>query len=216
MAEKDRNNEPPFPIDRFATSDDVIMRLDNSIVRYKGIPVIVRFQRGMNVSIKDLLNNRLLSENIHSSNPDLDISSPPIGFVNFGLFTSYAQRMPRRNNKQGLNAENTVLLKGNIPDALYYDKANIFTKPVAQAILNDYPTGDQVISAMKKSGDIISMSFHSKFSFVKDDIGIIKLKHMQRTVGYVNPKDRSVIIPEEIQHTYFKDILNEREVRVAN
>jgi hypothetical protein len=214
----ERPNEPPFPVNRYDRQDDMIMRLDRSIVRYKDIPVYIRASQtvALHVDCRDIVKDCIIAQNVHSSNHELDISAPPLGYVNRGTHCAYASRIPRRSNKQGLDMHNIIYvfdIDGPEINTIFYD--SFPNKFIGLTIMNEYPKAAEVLTAMRKSDAIRSRAFHQKFAFVKDDIGIIKLKHMSRTIGFITPKEDQVVIPEELDHQYFTKTLQEGGLEVC-
>jgi hypothetical protein len=93
---------------RYDNPSDVNMRLKGSVVRYDGRPIIVSSIRDdLSMTCFDLLTQRKLF--IHSSESALDISSPPLGWVNpysDENWPGYIMRQSLHSQKQGFSTHN--------------------------------------------------------------------------------------------------------------
>lgn len=94
---------------------DAEMRLRHTIIRFMGEPMYVKElftnKGGIWLHLADC--NEGAEKKIALSNPALDISSPPLGYISYasvyGPTYMYACRMPARRQKQGLDAQRLVL-----------------------------------------------------------------------------------------------------------
>ena len=97
---------------RYPNTHDARMRLNGTIIKYKGMPVqVVEVVHKSSITLRDLLTNTLILD-IHSSDKELDISSPSIGWVQ-GPSPVYLTRSSARRYKQGLALDSTRVLKGD-------------------------------------------------------------------------------------------------------
>src|SRR5690606_28215456 len=90
---------------RYDNSSDAAMRLKGTIVRYEGRPVyILNVFDNLVLQVEDISDptgGEILE--VHSSDPDLDIASPPLGWSNHKKYCIYLMRSARNSQKQGIN-----------------------------------------------------------------------------------------------------------------
>jgi len=122
---------------------DAEMRLNNTYIRYKGKPAYVLgfTAEGRRVKIHLEVGIDRNEVVIDWASPDIDISSPPLGYINLhsmnkGNEALYAARMPSRRQAQGL-----------IPDKIVYMECgktgtwrhrNPIRDAIMRVISNDY------------------------------------------------------------------------------
>lgn len=90
---------------RYDRDEDVQARLSGTIVRYQGNPIFidaVNVRNPLHVLAHDCITK--VKFDIHSSDVELDISSPPLGYVNTEDNCTYLTRVPARRFKQGVDA----------------------------------------------------------------------------------------------------------------
>lgn len=91
---------------RYDNTNDVNMRLKGTILRYKGRPVYCGgAYDNIHISIEyiDCPDKPEPASIVHSSDVELDISSAPLGWVNFKDYSLYLMRSARNSQKQGVN-----------------------------------------------------------------------------------------------------------------
>lgn len=205
---------------RYDTPADVKLRLHNSIVRYKGIPVNVQLYNGSSLVLKahTLRPNEdpIFHDTIHSSDVELDISSPPLGYMNTPNTSIYVQRIATRKQIQGFYLGSAHWIIDNLE--AHYNNSTIqqylTSEPIANTILNKYPKGINVLEKLLSNPTIKSIAFHSKFSLMKDDINLLKLRHMGRSIGFVKPNTNKLIINKEFNNPIFTKILTQHGFEV--
>lgn len=97
----------------YETLNDASMRLDGTIIRFKGLPIIVN-----GLYVKDTANGEEIvirynncygngrNDECYLNDKNLDVSSPPLGYIpyNNGVPSClYGVRQPARRQQQGLN-----------------------------------------------------------------------------------------------------------------
>ena len=95
-------------VPRYVAYNDVVARLNKTIVRYKGAFMYCDCPQELNASMKVRLHTGGLEPplNIHSSDEDLDLKAFPLGYFNRDGEAFYCTRVPARKMKQCLCLEN--------------------------------------------------------------------------------------------------------------
>jgi hypothetical protein len=195
---------------RYDNPHDVSMRLNGCVARYKGEPVILTYigdDNVLHVNYRPLRKPNAKWQSIHSSDVELDISSPPLGYLNHVETKAayYVQRVPVRKQFQGFHSDNS-----NVEPECEQRYATqriyhlIKTPEMADTIDNKYPSGDRIIEMMLSDPSIRSMAFHRKFAIRRDEIGIFKLRHMTRTIGFFEPRTNKCVLPEPFTNPIFE------------
>lgn len=199
---------------RYLDFDQMNRRLNHTIVRYRGKICEVQSWRPDTLDLvvfylEGTVDNHL----IHSSDIDLDISSVPLGFINYKESSFYIQRIPIRRQTQGVS-----------PEVCYFHpihkktkQANgwnlLKSKDFVQCANNKYPKFLSIFKGIKDN-KILSGAFHKRFALVQDDLGIVKIKHLTDTIGWIPPKEEHVILPDSIQNPIFQKFFTSIGVEV--
>lgn len=178
---------------RYDVPHDVEMRLNNSVLRYDGVPVFIKsIPNSLNVNLFDLSEEGKPIGKADSSDPRLDITSPPLGF-GFGekhntLF--YFSRIPWRQQKQGLCNDNVEFRSFYIDrDRSGTVQSNInrgFTtkwQPFKDAIEGKYKSIPTIVAAIRDG--VIGLPFDRSFALVglpKQKAIVIQCKNIH--LGY--------------------------------
>lgn len=187
---------------------DVQQKLDSCIFRYKGVPYYVR-GKGSSLSLYHLYDSGGASAHtIHYNDPDLDISSIPLGYVNVpnpnekGTFlVSYFTRIPIRRVKQGVTTENTNM--SALPGANKMAGKNnvMFSKAMVDSIMGDFPKLDVALKDLRKlvaqkDAEILQgknvrfeIAISRSIALVIDQMGIIRAYHKNVYIGWIAPDD---------------------------
>lgn len=100
-----RSKLPPFKL-LYSNIEEAQLRLNESIVMVRGRPFYVtdtvREKRDFMLYVKDTRNKTF---KIPYSHPDLDMRSPPPGYIHSGPVVSFLVRKPERIYKQGLTSQ---------------------------------------------------------------------------------------------------------------
>ncbi len=178
---------------RYLNGDDVHRRLHNTIVRYKGIPVycVQCTYDGMSLNLRPLRTTTFVYTNIHSSDEDLDVSSPPLGYLNTETCCVYVQRMATRKQHQGFCAH---VANCHYEGILGASIASYFAGPAfADLIENKYPSIEEAIEHLNNKVNIQSIAFHRKFAFRSTFEGI-DVHHICKKIGQLDSNNFTVLL----------------------
>lgn len=159
---------------RYNTSDDASLRLNSSLVRYKGSVYYCKvvgnclcrlylFENLLENTIEDTPFNHQLNYN----DPELCIDAIDVGYVNYVTDTKFVTRPPYRKQKQGSNTENLVVFNVGSVRFASLDHTQFFTGSFVKALKNDYPTLKECVESLKAAKKILSRAFSKNFCIQK-------------------------------------------------
>lgn len=154
---------------RYDTAHDVRMRLHGSVCMYKNVPVWVIHDGTdtLDVTLRDVRTNKDMVR-ISSSDPDLDISSVPLGYaLSTKKYTPiYYFRTPARQQKQGVAPENVHSIIESWETIHTNRGLGIEGALLADLIEGKYPPVDQIEKILSTR---YGCSFHREYCIVRDD-----------------------------------------------
>lgn len=160
-----RKKEP-----RYRNGEDAANRLHRSILRYKTVPVMLTHVEGMSfrVHFLDKEDEKLLADDVAKSkasglpylvvdgnDKDLDVESPPTGYVNIWdkkiATVAFLSRIPVRRYSQGLTVGNTSMINEHTRHELITGRGDwpCKHKALADMIRNDYPSISKCLEALQ-------------------------------------------------------------------
>ncbi len=202
---------------RYLNGDDVHRRLHNTIVRYQGQPVFCRqCEDSLYLDLRPLRKTSFSIKEIHSSDEELDVSSPPLGYMNTPTCSVYVQRVATRKQHQGFCTNVAQqYVEGELDDSLN----SYFAGPHMADLIEDiYPKISACINKLKNH-TVWSVAFHRKFSFNKIPYGPVNLNHMNRPIGWMHPDNLgTVLLQERYSNPIFQEQLQELglETKIQN
>jgi hypothetical protein len=130
--------------------EDLKNRLHGTIIRYRGFPYFADI-RDQTVRLNDLVNGTLFAQ-VEPDNPDLDISSVPLGYVNLTKhkIATYVRREPLRRYKQGVDI-NYVSQKALNEDGALSNQY-LMGQEIVDCIMDKYPPLKVALNMITKDG----------------------------------------------------------------
>lgn len=182
-------------------SADLSLKLNDSICRYKGEPVYIRVD-GSRLLLYTMTQTNSPFANIKGNDPDFDISSVPLGYVQYKGEVGYLTRIPVRKTKQGLDARSVRVRR--IVDNAALSKVNstnfIYSQGFIDMVGKKYPNlGDAVkelrgkYSKDEKCQAQIAIS--RDIAMWINEMGIINIHYKGDFVGWVEPDGNVVHVP---------------------
>lgn len=167
--------------DRYDRVEDVSMRLNGTICRWKGTPVSLKHIPGtFNCTAKDLVTEE---ETVISANSEfLDVSAPELGYVNLEV-PVYLYRPTLRQQTMGIHPGNIFCIWPNGKS----DKQiswNTFI-PLASTILGQYPSFEE--AARSSTG--LAFARHMAIGIVR---GLPLLLYRGDGIGLFEPETKTV------------------------
>lgn len=179
----------------YDTAEYARTRLVETIIRYKGLPVMVH---DCQTSGKDILVFYTFisgdDDGIHQANLDeFNLDPVPLGYVNHKNYAHYLTRAPmRRDWRQGLRMMNMFDPDGANPRQLGW-------KAVAETIVGKFPSFSNTIGRLQSNPERSSkIAFNRDFSL--DNKGVIEYKGMFK-IGEVGLDNRFVTIADKFSWT---------------
>jgi hypothetical protein len=215
---------------KYETPDDAKLRLRNTVVLYKGEPVLINdVARGegkddiLRVLFQPLPTPGVdrfgrrqpdpeAMERKYISSKHFDIAPFRMGYVNdqkLGAF--FCSRLPNRVQKQGLCTENFKGVTNNVGGIVNF--ATFLSNPnVVDMVHNRYPSIDEAIRGLAKSP---AVAFHREFCVMKDEVipDLIYLYHKGQKVGMYSKGEKKVQLGNKFN--CLKESLEELKLKVG-
>jgi len=179
---------------RYLTPGDVKMRLDGSVCRYKGEPVLVSALPDMNVMCH-FIGSRKKDVIIDSSDPDLDISSVPLGYCNEEHLPYYT-RAPFRQQKQGVSSHNLMIK--HTDGRVERMRGGFANTPFAEMIAGDYPKFSTALDRARAGGGFKGCAFHRRYALGRTpNPSVFKMLGRGNVLGVFVPKTEVTLLKPE-------------------
>lgn len=170
-------------------------RLNSTICRYKGQPVYVSVDDG-ELYISKGAGSRYYR--IPYDDSDLDISTPPLGYVNFKdketekNVVLYCTRSTGRRYKQGLCKNSLVVYgidrkKSRISGNLIFKSSNLF-----ETINGNFPSLTEIL---RKQEDDTATAVSRNVALCRNKIGVTSVYYKTEMVGWIAPDSDIVHVP---------------------
>lgn len=191
---------------------DQNQRFNGTIICYKGVPYYVSMDGPVMLlySLEQMNPGAGVRPRIaHKVDPyddDVDISSIPLGFVNFAGLQSvvYCYRMPKRKFQQGIS-EHTCHFEW-LPDhtkvegqqRVYRMRDVLYTLEFIASVTQQYPTLEEALKTLKdwketyKRGEV---AISRDVALAIDAMGIIRVYYKNSQVGWIPPGKCIVNVP---------------------
>lgn len=177
---------------RYDTPEDLKMRLDHSLVLYKGQPYFINTSK-LEIYLLDISQGNKLGP-ISPDDPDLDLSSPELGYCLTGPYAHYIARYPFRRQKQGLDVGNLLDIREESLAPVRRVELNVEWSAVVQAIKGEYKTLPEIWTMFAR-GDFISIPFHRKFALVRTrDTNVFQVSYAGTRIGLLTRSDNTLVI----------------------
>lgn len=194
---------------RFQNEQDAAQRFHNTILRYKGLPVILTQYDGFKYrrSFLDPADAKRFADEdeaakkanpygvflVDANSKDIDVESPPTGYVNFYKDQTsqvlYLSRLPIRRYTQGLTPSNVSLVNDFTGENVLAGERGwpIPTKFIGAMIKGDYPDAAKCLAQLEENEDSEGLAFTRKLAFVRsaNNPEVIQLRFQSQTVGFV-------------------------------
>lgn len=177
--------------------NDIRLRLDNSIIRYKDFPYYVRSSRGSLLDLFKLSDTSEVFKTVDAYDEDIDISNFPLGYVQINNRVVYATRHPRRTARHSLTLDSITFR--NLP-GLEGSRINpsrtFFSEGMEEMITGDYPPIKEAFESVEKSKTTKSMAISRDVAIHKfEGRDIIEVFFKNEYVGWLDPQSMKVNVP---------------------
>ena len=191
---------------RYDNAQDVQLRLNNSVVRYKNRPVFVgqnlqtpvQNAQDLILDVYDLLEQKWIDK-VHSSDEDLEVKAMPLGYMNDATDALYIMRQPCRRSRQGLSVENCYYYVPVTNQISNIKRTLLKSLAFGKMVIGDYPGLEQALKTLY-THKVKSVAIGRKVSVMMDEIGLIKLVYFTTPVGVYNKRHSRFFIPERFEH----------------
>lgn len=194
---------------RYDTPNDVSMRLDATICRYKGIPVYLRHYEALTLMAYDMQHPGSTNEvKVQANDTELDIESPPCGYFMSGNKLLFLERLTLRRQHQGLSSRNTTIkvdTMDEFPTASgTLDRAE-YWPGIRDSILGIFPSFETSIAAVRESPKIYR-ALSRRYAIGQNATGTVVLRYCGRTIGAFTSDDRCVVSEDYRDSLYAKKL----------
>lgn len=176
---------------------DLPRRLDRGLVRYNGHPYIIRTDRDRR-EVSLISFNSKQNMKVQVDDPALDISTPPLGYFQANASTVlYVTRRPMRQFRQTVSDETVSFSTLGDKEKGNFLKYTLFCKGMEDALLNIFPSYEEVRVEFERSVDRIekALSIDVALQWVPE-LKIIHVYYKNELVGLVSHIDPyTVIVP---------------------
>lgn len=194
----------------YDTVKDLQDRLEQTIVRYNQIPVIVNVAAKDKLVLTDIVTKEKLYE-VKPSDPNLDISSAEIGYLNWKpqinlvkYYNSawakepnkvaYFERQPRRAYRQGLYAD--VVSSFHIDGKDGIGSENLFgTDGFRASIVGEFPSLEMAIELMDHE-NWSEIAISQSIALQKIESGLTLVYFRTKNVGWIVPRTAQISVNE--------------------
>lgn len=178
---------------RYESSNDVHMRLDGTYIKYKDEVYLCSHSGDLDVILYDISKRNIVQFGTVSANdPDLDISSVPLGYCNIREAAPvYLVREAARRQKQGVHSHFIVGFSETHRKWLRPPgkSLNISHLEYYKTIKGDYPSISDILNDNKYTQ---GGAFHRRLALIPFTSGRWKLKYMTNFVGLLRASDMSI------------------------
>jgi len=177
---------------------DLSARLDRTFIRYRGRAYYCRVVADGMLSLQRpyLNKDEGTVQTVASNDPDLDVSSLPLGYIQWGSNAVYLKRQPGRRYKQGVDISSVCANPNSMPI-----EELLFSESFANMTDNKYPTMASVVKFIKSNK---SLRVGTSSLALSRDVAIFwsgkvfKVRYKNEEVGYIDPKNPLVVeVPSE-------------------
>jgi len=181
---------------------DAKMRLDDTLIRYKGEPiyVITVDQPRVNYILTVSYLRTLIEAKVSLKDKDIDLSPVPLGNMNHEGNVYFTSRAPHRVWKQGLSRD-TFMCKSMVHG---YVGINVNCKALVNTINNEYPSLKESCR-MIAEGVMVSCAFSRNFSLIDKRKIVFRSKLvigvLSKDMIYFELEDKFLYLKEHLQHS---------------
>lgn len=186
---------------------DVSLRLGNSVLRHKKTKhaIYVQAKEGYLINAFDIKTQTEIQDKTYAW--DLELCSPPTGFLNISNECKMVARTPVRKFKIGLTNENSYLI--SIHNGYKENFTHTLSLPALSAMFeNEYPTYENALKDLMEDRQKRSIAFTRNLCFHKGDLNLITLQHYCQVVGWIPPDETKVYLGKQYNNKSYQKYLH--------
>lgn len=175
---------------RYLSQKDLCDRLHGTICRYKDVPVTVTFVTVNTLALTDIVTGELIA-NIRPTDPDFDISSPEVGYMNFvengRNYVAFVTRLPLRRYRQGLYQQTCEFRSvDGVTQRSIYGKTYFSMAGFKDSVMGIFPTLGKARSMLRaETADEVALS--REVALKKTDSGLYLVYLKTKNIGWIKP-----------------------------
>lgn len=178
---------------------DYGQRLDASVCRYEGFPVYVRTinEREFHLYKLDELSGAVW-KTINPQDPNFDVASLPLGYIQWKNEVYYTTRRPLRKFKQGIDEKS--LLFSPLPGVASSSRAIaprslLYSREFVDMVTENYPSLERALTSLAKKDGSGSLAISRHIALHINDVKVVHVFFKNEMVGWIAPGDRTVHVP---------------------
>ena len=181
---------------------DFVQRFDGTVIRFNGVPVYVRVNNPGRTTLSlyklsGVLPGHLPINEVDGYDERIDVSSCPLGYINYGGFAYYIERRPQRQYRQGITTRcleiSAALARKPGHRAPSYDNI-LFSDEFEKMVLDDFPDLKTVLKTLRANEEG-SMAISRKVALEIDNLGIVRVFYRKEQIGWMAPGEDVVNVP---------------------
>lgn len=205
---------------RYLRQEDARMRLQGTVCRYKGKPTYIgEINADLIATVYPLraVLTKKEGERINvSTDPDLDISSPPLGYINTDPKSNsiiYFSRRADRQQKQGMSEGNTSAYAFERVESIRWRLLDYCT-PISDMIENKYPSfGD----ALKCAFSGHPKAFHRRLAVVPTKSAeVVSITFSRTLIAFLFRNEGIAYLHPSFNTPFYKEILTRNGIKTES
>lgn len=206
----------------YDTERDLVDRLHNTICRYKGKACLVSVMSRVELVLTDPTNGKRI-EVIKPSDPDFDISSPEIGYVNYRNskgenIVYFLERNPNRKYRQGLYAEACTVwsISGQLCQIGGSETVRLFkSQGLVDCIEGKYPTFREALMSIRM-GSLDPIAISRDIALDPMRCGVTIIYCHGNDIGYIPLGSTTIEMREDDTAWVMRRMLEKSGVRMRS
>jgi hypothetical protein len=176
---------------------DMETRIHGGIAFYRGEPRYVEVVDRNQVRLSSLT-GAVAPIIVGVADENLDVSSPPLGYINYSGHANYVMRRPERRFKQVVNAQNLICERVMTGTYVGPDQLNnmLFSREGEDMLMGRYPSVKDAIERMTLNKKVISVAISRDIAIARDSFGTTRVYNKLEQVGYLREGTNTVVIPK--------------------
>lgn len=178
---------------KYTLASDLADRLDHCYFMYKEQPVLCTVRdHGETLKLWDVTGNEVIADKVSPSDPDLDIASIELGYVQSSPYSgnrvAYLSRWPEKRYKQGVCSNN---VKVNRIDGTPAGGFQVLgTKEFGRMLADDY---DDILGRLSDL-EVGEYAISKDIAIKKTNVGVVFVYYKMDEVGWIPPKEQGISI----------------------
>lgn len=199
----------------FIRQEDAHLRLDQTIVMYRGVPMWCQVSNNFpvnHVHVSHLTNIQAGLQEVDITSDEFHANIPELGYINLNTNCDYLSRLPERRQRQGLCVDTVQAFRG-----VASVRHMFFSQSMVNLLTNTYPTLDECIRRINIQ-EWDSCAFHKYVAVTrrwnKDNFDIALEYRCRDVATYDQDLNRFTLKNDMKDGSFLTEILQDLGIRV--